>query len=401
MTAVHVGPAELTAISRSMLSAICRNVDAYAALEEPARQDLVSVNVQNAQLFLQVADRRVLPTEAQLEVLASAARRRFRQGVPLPSLLRAYRVGGYVMWKQLSRDRTDLDQYSLSDLTMCYIELSSTAAEHAYIAEQAETVSSRAGSTRMLLSRLIRDDFESEAGRRAAAQGLGVDLERPHLALAIGGAGISASPGEGTFAGMLDHVGRILPVAVGAPLPEGAVALLPATHSSGVSAVLSGVMRGLTGPDAAVTVGIGRPAAGEDGLLATLREAQRARVIGEILFPGRRVFEYDALRRYDLFRDGDAVDEFVDSVLAGLARHDERNHGGLLRTLHVYFTLGMNRRAAASRLGIHPNTLDHRLRKASDVSGVGITDPELSFRFQLAMRLLPVSGRKSWLTNTA
>jgi DNA-binding PucR family transcriptional regulator len=58
----------------------------------------------------------------------------------------------------------------------------------------------------------------------------------------------------------------------------------------------------------------------------------------------------------------------------------------------------MNRRVAAIRLGIHPNTLDYRLRKASEVASMEVTDPELSFRFQLAVRLLPLCAKKSWLT---
>jgi sugar diacid utilization regulator len=399
VTAIQVGLDELTSISRSMLSAICHDVDAYAALDESIKRDLVSVNVRNAQLFLQVADQRRMPTDAQLDVLAAAARQRFRQGVPLPSLLRAYRIGGHQMWKRVSHDRPDLDQHVLTDTTLCYIECASTVAEHAYTAEQHDMINSRAESTRMLLSRLARDDFETETDRRDAIRMLGLDLGHPHVAVIIGVAGITANSNEDSVADLVDDIGGLLPVVAGAPLPQGAIALVPATHSGGMSAVLAGAMRRRPVPDAAVTVGIGRPATGEDGLLATMREAQRARVVGEILFPNRLVYEYDTMRGYDLFRHDAAVDEFVDSVLADFARHDEESRGELIRTLHVYFTLGMNRRAAASQLGIHPNTLDHRLRKASQVGGIAVTDPELSFRFQLAIRLLPMSARKSWLTD--
>ncbi|WP_414710583.1 helix-turn-helix domain-containing protein [Pseudonocardia sp.] len=55
-------------------------------------------------------------------------------------------------------------------------------------------------------------------------------------------------------------------------------------------------------------------------------------------------------------------------------------------------------RATATRLGIHPNTLDYRLQKAAQVGGIDITNSEKSFRFQLAVRLLPICSRKSWLT---
>jgi sugar diacid utilization regulator len=404
-----MSPDELASISQGMLSAICRDVNDYAALDESVKLDLVSVNVRNAQLFLQVADQCQMPTDAQLDVLAAAARQRFRQGVPLPSVLRAYRIGGHELWKRISHDRPDLDQHVLADTTLSYIDCASTVAEHAYTAEQRYMISSRSESTRMLLSRLVRDDFETEAGRRDAIRQLGLDLDSPYVAVVIGTDEVTAEPGESTMACLVDVVGRVLPLVAAAPLPQGGIALVPATYSGGLNAVLAEAMRrpSASGAPASrsalaaggVTIGIGRPGVGEDGLLATIREAQRARVVGEILFPSRMVYEYEAMRSYDLFRRDEAVDEFVDSVLGAFARHDEQGRGELIRTLHVYFTLGMNRRAAARRLDIHPNTLDHRLRKAGQVGGAAITDPARSFRFQLAIHLLPMSGRKSWLAH--
>jgi hypothetical protein len=397
VTAAQASLDELTAISRHMLSAICQDVGEYAALNESVKRDLVSVNVHTAQLFLEVVDRGRMPTDAQLDVLAAAARERFRQGVPLPSLLRAYQVGGHEMWKHVSQDWPDLDHYLLTDSTLRYINCTSTVAEHAYTAERDDMLNSRSEATRMLLSRLVQDDFENASDRRGVIHALGLDSNRPHVAVIIRAA-CAADAAEETLADVLDDVRRVVPTAVCSVLRQGAIALIPAMHSNGVSALLSTAIRQRTPLADMVTVGIGRPAAGDDGLLATVREAERARVVGEILFRNRTVHEYDSLGCYDLFRHGEAVDEFVDGVLADFARHDEHSRGELIRTLYAYFTLGMNRRATATRLGIHPNTLDYRLRKASEVAGVQVTDPELSFRFQLAVRLLPICAKKSWLT---
>lgn len=381
-----------------MLSAICQDVGEYAALDDSAKRDLVSVNVHTARLFLEVIDRHLMPTDAQLEKLAAAARERFRQGVPLPSLLRAYQVGGHEMWKHVSQDWPDLDHYLLTDSTLSYINCASTVAEHAYTAERDDMLNSRSEATRMLLSRVVRDDFENASDRRGAVHALGLDPNRPHIAVIIGAPCAAAGAGEDALAGVLDDIQRVVPVAVCSVLGQDAIALIPATHSNGVGALLSSAIRQRTPQADMLTVGIGRPTAGDDGLLATVREAERARVVGEILFRNRTVHEYGSLGCYDLFRHDEAIDEFVDSVLADFARHDEQCPGELIRTLHAYFTLGMNRRATATRLGIHPNTVDYRLRKASEVADVQVTDPELSFRFQLAIRLLPISARKSWLT---
>jgi DNA-binding PucR family transcriptional regulator len=84
------------------------------------------------------------------------------------------------------------------------------------------------------------------------------------------------------------------------------------------------------------------------------------------------------------------VEGFVHSVLGDFARHDRDGRTDLVRTLCVYFALGMNRKAAATRLGIHPNSLDYRLRQAVRVGGIDVTSAENSFRFQLAIRLLPI-----------
>jgi DNA-binding PucR family transcriptional regulator len=112
-----------------------------------------------------------------------------------------------------------------------------------------------------------------------------------------------------------------------------------------------------------LTAGIGRPTRGEAGLTTTIQEAERSRTLGSILFPGRRVHEYESVSFFDLFRQGDIVHGFVHAVLSRFADHDRGGRTNLVRTLYVYFMLGMNRRATATRLGIHPNTLDYRLRQ--------------------------------------
>jgi sugar diacid utilization regulator len=400
VTAAQTNLEEVRAISQHMLSAICQDVCEYAALDESIKRDLITINIRTAQLFLEVVDRQRMPTDAQLEVLATAARERVHQGVPLAALLRAYRVGGHEMWKHLSQGRPDLDRYLLTDSILRYINWTSAAAEHAYTTERDDMLNSRLEATRLLLSRLVENDFESASARREAIRTLGLDSDRPHVAAIIGAASAVADPTTvaGTLIDVLHDVRRAMPTAVCALLRQGAVVVIPAMHTNGVSSLLRTAIRQRAPLADLLSIGIGRPGAGDGGLLTTVQEAERARALGEILFPGRSIHEYDTVRFYDLFRHGEVVDEFVDSVLADLARHDQGSRGELIRTLHTYFTLGMNRRAAATRLGIHPNTLDYRLRKAGMVCAIEVTNPETSFRFQLAVRLLPICSKKSWLT---
>jgi hypothetical protein len=54
----------------------------------------------------------------------------------------------------------------------------------------------------------------------------------------------------------------------------------------------------------------------------------------------------------------------------------EAGRSDLLRTVSTYVSLGCDRRTAAERLHIHPNTLDHRLRRAQKLTGLDLDDPE-------------------------
>jgi hypothetical protein len=383
-----------------MLRAICRDVDEYAGLGDLVKRDLVITNIDTARLFLEVVDRRQMPTTAQLDVLASAARERARQGIPLAALLRAYRVGAHAMWARLSGARPDLDHRLLTDSTLRYIDCASSAAEVAYLAERDIMLNSLAETTRSTLSRLLEDDFESARARRGAVRALGLNPACPHVAAVIAATSSVADPKavDPELIGVLREVRQSMPSAACAKLRQGLVLLAPAGHTDGVSSLLRAALRRRSTGANLLSVGIGRPLSGDDGPRETMREAERAQAIGEILFPGRVIHEYDATGMLDLFRHGEAVNEFVENVLAEYARHDRKARGELVRTLHAYFTLGMNRRATATRLGIHPNTLDYRLRKAAQVGDIGVTNAEQSFRFQLAVRLLPICSRKSWLT---
>jgi sugar diacid utilization regulator len=399
VTAVRASAGELEVVSRHMLWAICRDVDEYAGLGDLVKRDLVVTNIDTARLFLEVVDRRQMPTDAQLDVLVSAARLRAHQGIPLAALLRAYRVGAHAMWTRLSGALPDLDQHLLTDSTLRYIDCASSAAEVAYLAEREAMLNSLAEATRSTLCRLLEDDFESPRARRRALRALGLNPACPHVAAVIAATTSVADPEavDRELIGVLREVRHTMPSAACAQLRQGLVLLVPAGHTEGVSSLLRAALRRGSANANLLSVGISRPSSGDDAPRTTMREAERARAMGEILFPDRVIHEYDGLGMFDLFRRSEAVDEFVETVLAEYARHDRNARGELVRTLHAYFTLGMNRRATATRLGIHPNTLDYRLRKAAQVGGIDVTNAEQSFRFQLAVRLLPICSRKSWL----
>lgn len=79
--------------------------------------------------------------------------------------------------------------------------------------------------------------------------------------------------------------------------------------------------------------------------------------------PGLHKFD-DLALQYQLTRPGIGR-HILQSRIAPLDAHPE-----LLRTLRVFFNTDMNRRLTARQLNIHPNTIDYRLRRIAQLTGL-------------------------------
>jgi sugar diacid utilization regulator len=73
-------------------------------------------------------------------------------------------------------------------------------------------------------------------------------------------------------------------------------------------------------------------------------------------------------------------------VLEPLGTKHRRSRGDLRRTVATYVALRRDRRRTAKRLHIHPNTLDHRLHHARELTGLDLDDPEDLAKMVLALR---------------
>ena len=397
MSPPQPGPEDYEGIGQYVTETICALNPDYAKLDDDVLADVVQTNVHNARIYFDAVIHERRPTTEELATLAEAARRRVHQGVTLESMLRAYRLGARAMWEKLSQARPDLDHRTLTDSTLRYIDWVSSEAERAYLAERDDMLNSRVETTRLLLARLVEEDFVTGQERDAAVRSLGLDPAAPHVAAVVGRTGRATGTLDESLHHLLREIRRTVPNSTSGLLRRGAVILVPTSGTSGLEELLETAMARVGTEPGLMSAGIGRPAPTAAGLAGTVREAERARTLGEILVPDRRVHSYESMGFYDLFRQGEPVDTFVRTVLGDHLGTERRGKVDLIRTLYVYFTLGMNRKAAANRLGIHPNTLDYRLRQATRASGVNLTSAEESFRFQLAVRLLPICSQTGWL----
>lgn len=89
---------------------------------------------------------------------------------------------------------------------------------------------------------------------------------------------------------------------------------------------------------------------------------------------------------YQLSQPGPARDSLA-AELAPL--HDKPE---LLTTLRTYFRAGLNRRRTAAARHVHPNTIDYRLRRIADLTGLDATDPARTAHIQAALTALEASA---------
>jgi DNA-binding PucR family transcriptional regulator len=174
-------------------------------------------------------------------------------------------------------------------------------------------------------------------------------------------------------------------------MQSGPVAVVPADSVAGMTAdLLRALPRNVTA--GAYAIGVGTLKTGAQGIFASYAEAQRSLALGAILQPTELVYLYDELKLFDLFSAGDQVDAFVNEVLGAVLRHDRRD-GRLIATLNVLFGAALNRKVAARRLGVHPNTLTYRIRRLEELLGGSLLSGEFCFRVQLALKLAPLASR--------
>lgn len=147
------------------------------------------------------------------------------------------------------------------------------------------------------------------------------------------------------------------------------------------------------GHEVAPLVGVGGYAAGLRDVPRSRREAEEAvRVLRSGPREGVATIEEVRLPAL-LTRFADIAAEDHDLYAAKLGRLIESDRTGgsaYVEALRCFFDAFGDYTAAAATLHIHPNTLRYRLRKAQELSGVTLDDPEERLGLMLLVRVLSV-----------
>lgn len=372
--------AELPTLVQAVLRELVARIPEYGQLPtEEIAGDITQVTAQNMRSFIDIVRTSKMPTERDLAFLRESAARRADEGIPIDVVLSAYHLGVQVVWSLITEDiRPDdmADGMAVSALVLRYLELVSPAVAAGYLEQRQSVFGDEHSARHTLLNRLLEGLPTEEV---AAATGLRLPPSYLVLAIAIGkhpdernadvDPQVAARRKLRRLRFELERLARE-PV-LSSLTVDGGTALLPlSTPPDQVSDVdwswARDVVKAITSAAGAeVTAGV----AATDP--AGVSEA--ARVAGEVLrvaqLGGRPPGVYrldDVLLEYQLSRPSEARDRLAD-LLSPLDDQPE-----LLETLLVYLQAG-GRRPTASRMHVHPNTVDYRLRRVQSLTGLDAT----------------------------
>ena len=391
------------AVHRDEISAAIRDLLATRIDElrgDPGLIDLLGASVEgNVETILHVLRHGLPPREVEPPLAAMEyARRLAQRGVPVNALVRAYRLGqAHLMewaFAELERpgpeDPADVAAVSQRIVLTVfdYVDHVSQQVVDVYEGERDRWLENR----HAIRLALIRDvlDGRSPTGpddRRATESVLGYAFSPVHLGLVLW---LDGPPVAGPPLVALERCALELGDAMGAagrPLvvpwdAESAWVWLPgdaATIPSREAATAA-----VTRAGEPVRVACGAPAAGVEGFRATHEQALRARTV--TLAAGEDapvVTLFDEVGAVSLLcADLDGATAWVRRVLGPLADPGP-SRARLRETLRVFLATGGSNTATAGRLGVHPNTVKYRVRRAREARGRPIGDDRLDVELAL------------------
>jgi hypothetical protein len=388
-------------LARAMIEAFVKEIPLYSLLpREQLDGEILAITTSNLRLFFAaLREGRDLSSEELVDVRMSAVRRA-EERVPLDAVLSAYHVGGRIGWQALvdnaQPDETE-DLIAAGARVLLYVQQVSAAVAAAYLEEQQTIYGEERDVRRALASALLTgeaaDSLAARLGVRIAPSylvvSLHLDKHPDESERGVGGA-IAARRKVRRVQSTLDEWAAE-PV-LSLLEPSGGSALIPAEVDgpADVADVLSDLVGRLTVAAGSDVLAGGAVATGVTDISRAGRQAsdivRLARQLGRS--PGGYLLQ-DVLLEYQLTRPSDAH-----AALSGLLDPLDRNPD-LPHTLAVYLEHDLDRRRTAAALHVHPNTLDYRLRRIVELTGL---DPATSRGLQLlgaalaARRLATLDG---------
>jgi hypothetical protein len=373
-------------LARRMIETFVAEIPLYAQLpREQLDGEILGITTENLRLFFAALREGRNLTGDELGDIRTSAARRAEERVPLDAVLTAYHVGGRIGWQALVEaarpDETDA-LIAAGERVQHNVQQVAAAVAAAYLEEQQTIYGEERDARRGLASALLNgeptDALAARLGARIAPAYVVVVIHVGPLAdegdAGVGGA-VAARRKVRRLQSTLDET-------AGEPVlalleATGGAALLPTTEADAVGLAdrLPELATALGRSAGADVLAGGAVAVGVPEITRAAAQAHDVvRLAGRLALPPGGYLLRDVLLEYQLTRPSDALD-----ALRGLLDPIDRNPD-LPRTLEVYLAQDLDRRRTAAELHVHPNTLDYRLRRIVELTGL---DPSTSRGLQL------------------
>ena len=353
-----IGRIDPATAATEVASAIRRDLPAYAALDEKLLTEHILRLARSSVIsFIRLVITGKL-TDEDLEPIRASAVMRAKEGFPFQDIMRAYRIGVRVGWRLIAAEAAEEERPALTlgaDLLMEYLDVISTAETQAYFEEAARLESDRARRASLLLEALCVEESPS-AELREFAEHLGFPLGRARyrpFALAISGATVSEHARHADD--LRSH--RILAV----------------NHGREISGLVPEEIQALDVGDERNVIALGDPTPRQELGLA-LGEV-RALLPICLRLGWRGEVRLDSLLPELLLARSPRIGERLRRLVLGPLEQARSERAQLLRTLETYVGRKLDRSATARELNVHPNTLDYRLGRIEELTGLDFKLP--------------------------
>ncbi|MDG3009795.1 PucR family transcriptional regulator [Rhodococcus sp. D2-41] len=346
--------------------------------------DVTRVTMGCLALAVGLLDERRVPTDEDLAAFTEAAAQWAREGIPLETILRVFHEGIKVSWQHIAHraDAGDVDDMAdATHLLISMLENVTVAATSAYISELKIVASEHHTASHTLVTALL-----SGQSTTAMARQCGIAVAPEYLVLAVH---IPAHPDE-----LRPDVRRSVPARrklrrVQAQLatscgrrslsllsPQGGTVLIPhAPQEEWVSSLVESL-----GSAAEVPITVTAVQARTPDVPTASEQAHELLELTGMLHSDPGVYRMsDLVLEYQMMRPG-AGREHLISLLEPLNGSPE-----LVETLEVHIANDLSRQRTARRLHVHANTVDYRLRRIGQLTGLDPTRPSELRSLQAAL----------------
>lgn len=361
-----------------VLAAIVDKIAYYSELpHDVVVDDVRRIVDENIRVVAEVLGEGVQPDRARLATIADSALLRAEEGVPLEMVADAYVVGVLTAWRRSTRYARPGEVDALLAVTETVLEYLRTVlpvVTSAYVEELRMSAAAEEHGRQDLMTALVEGLEPEEAARRS-----GVEVGGSYLVV---GLRVPGGPDASDHDVATRVSGRRLLRRVRAEVrrelsdlaltrldTSGGILLLPRPADADDLAVTRhlGERLGVAADRPVVLTHTRADVAGLPRAVRTVRT-----LLDVVERSGRPPGVYglaELALDVQLHQSTPATAQLA-SLLAPLAARPD-----LRATLEAHVATGLQRRATAAALNLHPNTVDYRLRRVAELTGLDVTDP--------------------------